>query len=148
MYICCVYTATTCTCKKCQIQTQNGKNIGHFDCISYWTSTFWSMFDKCLFRFALHKVQGTRRHTSSRLECKGLCVFVDIFTQAVNALNCIIFYKQDLLFFVGKGCDEAITITFARYTPTGEVIAVKRADLENYPHDVSVLQVRVIMSED
>lgn len=52
------------------------------------------------------------------------------------------------MFFVGKGCDEAITITFTRYTPTGEVIAVKRADLENYPHDVSVLQVRVIMSED
>lgn len=53
----------------------------------------------------------------------------------------------ELYTVIGKGCDEAITITFARYTPTGEVIAVKRADLENYPHDVSVLQNEIILSK-
>lgn len=52
----------------------------------------------------------------------------------------------ELYTVIGRGCDEAITITFARYTPTGEIIAVKRADLENYPHDVSVLQNEIIMS--
>lgn len=45
------------------------------------------------------------------------------------------------MFITGKGCDEAITITFTRYTPTGEIVAVKRVDLDHYPHDVSVLQV-------
>ena len=44
--------------------------------------------------------------------------------------------------FTGKGCEDAITISFSRYMPTGEIVAVKKTDLDNYPFDVSVLQVR------
>ncbi|XP_071155562.1 STE20-related kinase adapter protein alpha-like isoform X1 [Mytilus edulis] len=52
----------------------------------------------------------------------------------------------ELYTVIGKGCDEAITITFTRYTPTGEIVAVKRVDLDHYPHDVSVLQNEIILS--
>ncbi|KAJ8307008.1 hypothetical protein KUTeg_015092 [Tegillarca granosa] len=47
----------------------------------------------------------------------------------------------EILTVIGKGCNEAVTISLAEHIPTGFRVAVKRTNIEQCEIDFSVLQV-------